>query len=196
MEQDGNAAGDGFDGGDAVSLDGGHEEEVGLIVEALEFVVGDEAVEVDAGCDAERGGEGGEWFDEGALAGEVETPVGSGREGRRGAFELGECADDPGDALVGIDAADGEQAELGGDGTDAEEGCGGGGVCAAAGSTTAARKETGRVRAIVRMKWIFMGWRANSAGSIVRQPDLQPARRPVPAARSRRQAFDPPRSRA
>ncbi len=57
VEEDGDAALEGLDGGDSVALDGGHEEEMGLIVEGLEFGVGDEAVEVDAVAEAELGGE-------------------------------------------------------------------------------------------------------------------------------------------
>ena len=72
VEQDGNAALEGLDGGDAVALDGGHEEEMGLVVEGLEFGVGDEAVEVDAAGDAELGGELGERGELRAGAGDVE----------------------------------------------------------------------------------------------------------------------------
>ena len=75
MKQDGDAALERFDGGDAVALNRRHEEEMGCGIELFEIVVGDEAVEVDAVADAEclrhllkRGNEG-------AFAGEVETPV-------------------------------------------------------------------------------------------------------------------------
>ena len=112
VEQDGDAALEALDGRDAVALDGGHEEEMGAVVEGGEMVVGDEAVEVDAVGDAEGGGHPLEGGDLGAGAGEVEVPVDAGGERGGGVLERGESAEDPVDALVGLDAGDGEQAEL------------------------------------------------------------------------------------
>jgi hypothetical protein len=48
MKQDGDAAREGLDGGDSVTLDGGHDEEMGLVVELLEVPIGDEAGELDS----------------------------------------------------------------------------------------------------------------------------------------------------
>ena len=75
VEEDGNASLQGLDGGNSVALDGGHEEEMGLIVEGLELLVWDEAVEVDVAGDAELGGELGERGELRTAAGKVETPV-------------------------------------------------------------------------------------------------------------------------
>ncbi len=118
VQQDGDAALEGLDGGDAVALNGGHEEKMRLREEMLEVLVGDEAVKVDAVADAEVLRHCLKCGDEGAAAGEVESPVDAGGERRFGLFEFGEGADDPVDAFVGFDAADGEHAELLFDGTD------------------------------------------------------------------------------
>lgn len=121
VEEDGDAALEAFDSGDAVALDGGHEEEVGGVVELLELLVGDETVKVDAACEAELVGEGLELGKLCAFAREVEAPVDVRGQRDGGMFEGGEGADDPVESLVGFDAGDGEHAELvGGEGAGVE----------------------------------------------------------------------------
>jgi hypothetical protein len=126
VQEDGNAALEGLDSGNAVALDGGHEEEMGLIVEGLELPVGDEAVEVYVVCDSELAGELGERGELRTAAGEVETPVCPLRERRGGGLEYGEGVKNPVDTLVVFDAADGEQAKLaaGLDGAEVKEAIG------------------------------------------------------------------------
>ncbi len=112
VEEDGNAAGQGFYGGDAVALDGGHQKDVGVVVEGLQLVVGDETVELDAVLEAQFPGAGGHGFELGTFAGQVEAPVGACGEWVGGLFQGGESFEDPVDAFVGLDAGDGEEVQL------------------------------------------------------------------------------------
>ena len=126
VEQDGDAALEGLDGGDAVSLDGGHEEEMGLIVEGLEVVRRGRSRGSGRGrrCRAGR-----RVRVSGASCGPVpaRSSCQSVREREAGWWlQLGEGAEEPVDAFVCFDAADREQAEraAGLDGADAEEAIG------------------------------------------------------------------------
>jgi hypothetical protein len=123
MKQDGDAAREGLDGGDSVTLDGGHDEEMGLVVELLEVPIGDEAVELDRVAETELRGKFGECGELRASAGEVDTPVCPRAERGSGVLQLGEGVENPVDALIGLDAADREQTKraAGLDGPDSEE---------------------------------------------------------------------------
>ncbi len=64
MKQDGNAALQRLDGGNAITLDGRHKTEMRMAVHLLEFSVGHEAVNVNAMGDAKSGSHLGERWNE------------------------------------------------------------------------------------------------------------------------------------
>jgi len=111
MKQDWNAALQGFYGRDAITLAGGHQKQVSLAIEILEFFIAHKSAKENAAAQSEVGGLRLESFDLRAGACDVETPVYAAGKRKRGTLEFGERVKHPVDALAALDAGNAEHAK-------------------------------------------------------------------------------------